>query len=118
VELNVKNMVCGRCLKIVKQIIDKHQLKIRAIELGKVLIEGNVSMSEIEGLRKDLQQEGFDLIDDQKAKLVEPLILVFSFIRGIATITSFQTGEFHLMTLMNNFMGGFFIAFSFFKFLT
>lgn len=46
-----------------------------------------------------------------------PLILVFSFIIAIATITSFSQGEFHWLARMNNFMGGFFFAFSFFKFL-
>lgn len=46
-----------------------------------------------------------------------PLILVFSFIVGIATITSFQQGQFNWMNWMNNFMGGFFITFSFFKLL-
>ena len=46
-----------------------------------------------------------------------PLFLVFCFIIGIAAITSFQQGIFHWMIWMNHFMGGFFIAFSFFKLL-
>jgi copper chaperone CopZ len=46
-----------------------------------------------------------------------PLFLVFIFIIGIATITSFQEAAFYWMDWMDSFMGGFFIAFSFFKLL-
>ncbi len=55
--------------------------------------------------------------DSQRWKLYWPLILVFFFITGIAAITSFQHGHLDWMSFMNNFMGGFFIAFSFFKLL-
>ena len=70
-ELNIKNMVCGRCLKTVRQILETHQLNINSIELGKVVIEEELSESMIENIRKTLREEGFDLIDDQKAKLIE-----------------------------------------------
>jgi cation transport ATPase len=55
--------------------------------------------------------------DSQGWKLYWPLILVFSFITGIATIVSFRQGQFDWMDWMNSFMGSFFIAFSFFKLL-
>lgn len=66
-------MVCGRCVKIVKQVLEKYRLKVGSIELGKVVIEEDLPASKIEEFKKDLQQEGFDLIDDQKAKLVESI---------------------------------------------
>lgn len=50
-------------------------------------------------------------------KTYKPLLLVFAFIIMVATITSFRDGKFHTMYWMHYFMGGFFIAFSFFKFL-
>ncbi|HEX4877515.1 MAG TPA: MauE/DoxX family redox-associated membrane protein [Chitinophagaceae bacterium] len=50
-------------------------------------------------------------------KIYKPLLLVFAFISMVATLVSFRDGEFHAMHWMHNFMGGFFIAFSFFKFL-
>lgn len=49
-------------------------------------------------------------------KIYWPLILVFIFVTGIAIVASFQQGVFQPMLWMNYFMGGFFIAFSFFKF--
>ncbi|XZF13991.1 heavy-metal-associated domain-containing protein [Chitinophagaceae bacterium MMS25-I14] len=47
----------------------------------------------------------------------KPLLLVFSFITGISVIAAFHHGGFHWMQWMNNFMAGFFLTFSFFKFL-
>lgn len=47
----------------------------------------------------------------------KPLLLIFVFITGIATITSFHHGWFDTMHWMHTFMGGFFVAFSFFKLL-
>ena len=50
-------------------------------------------------------------------KTYKPLLLVFAFIIMVATLASFRDGKFHTMHLMHYFMGGFFITFSFFKFL-
>lgn len=51
-----------------------------------------------------------------------PLLLIFSFITGVSIIKAFhsnifETAHFSWMHFMNNFMAGFFIVFSFFKFL-
>ncbi len=72
-ELNIKNMVCGRCVKVVRQVMEKHGLVISSIELGKVVIEEDLQSQALEELRRELQHEGFDLIDDQKARLVEAI---------------------------------------------
>lgn len=47
----------------------------------------------------------------------KPLLLVVGFIVLISTITSLENGSIDWMQWMNYFMAGFFIAFSFFKFL-
>jgi copper chaperone CopZ len=47
----------------------------------------------------------------------KPLVLVFAFITGIAFLTGWQGDDFNGIRWMNNFMAGFFITFSFFKFL-
>lgn len=51
-----------------------------------------------------------------------PLLLIFAFITGVSIIKAFhnnifETVHFSWMHFMNNFMAGFFIVFSFFKFL-
>lgn len=47
----------------------------------------------------------------------KPLILIFLYLIGLTVITEFNRGSFNLMHWMNHFMGGFFLFFSFFKFL-
>lgn len=46
-----------------------------------------------------------------------PILLIFAFITGVSAITSFHEGVFHGMQFMAVFMVGFFLVFSFFKFL-
>ena len=52
----------------------------------------------------------------------KPLLLIFAFITGVSALTSFHANIFGLehfmgMHFMNHFMAGFFLVFSFFKFL-
>lgn len=47
----------------------------------------------------------------------KPLILVAAFIIGVTALVEVKTGELFPMRAMDNFMAGFFIFFSFFKFL-
>jgi hypothetical protein len=46
-----------------------------------------------------------------------PLILVTAYIVGIVLLIQWRTGDWNTHDAMNNFMGGFFIVFSFFKLL-
>ena len=57
-------------------------------------------------------QEGVSPLETYK-----PLILIFLFVAGIAAIASFQDQVFSWHQWMRYFMAGFFIVFSFFKFL-
>ena len=44
-----------------------------------------------------------------------PIVLIFGFIAGIASLIQFTNGHFHLAEWMAHFMAGFFLLFSFFK---
>lgn len=57
--------------------------------------------------------------DDKKSwfETYKPILLIFLFITGISLITSSQNGQINFHLFMNRFMAGFFITFSFFKFL-
>jgi AraC family transcriptional regulator len=72
-ELNIKNMVCGRCLKIVRQVAEEMHLHVQLAELGKLTVKEDLTKEQLAQLRQALVAEGFDLIDDQKAKLVEQI---------------------------------------------
>lgn len=47
----------------------------------------------------------------------KPILLIFAFITAISLISSTHDGTVQSMMFMNNFMGGFFLVFSFFKLL-
>jgi len=47
----------------------------------------------------------------------KPLVLIFVFVAGTAALASFEGQSFSWLTWMRYFMAGFFIVFSFFKFL-
>ena len=55
--------------------------------------------------------------DKSKAQSYYPLFLVFAFLVGIVSIATLTSTSPNLISWMGNFMGGFFLIFSFFKFL-
>lgn len=58
-------------------------------------------------------------VEEEKSSLktFTPLIIIFIYLMGFVIFSEVNRGEFSIMHSMNNFMGGFFIIFSFFKFL-
>ncbi|NNC84151.1 MAG: heavy-metal-associated domain-containing protein [Flavobacteriales bacterium] len=55
--------------------------------------------------------------DDKESYSFKPLVLVLGFILLLVMIGEYNQGSFDWMRFMKNYMGGFFIAFSFFKLL-
>lgn len=71
--LHIKGMVCDRCRRTVARDLTQLGLTLGTIDLGQVEVlswPGTVSQ---ETVRKMLQAEGFDLIDDPKAMLVSQI---------------------------------------------
>lgn len=72
-ELHIKNMVCARCIKSVDTVLKEAGLEPESVELGVVRLGKEINEKEKEDLRAKLAAEGFELLDDQKAKLVEEI---------------------------------------------
>lgn len=70
-ELYIKNMVCQRCVKVVKEELQKANIPIAGIQLGIVSTASDLSDTQLEEVRNRLAQNGFELIDDKKTKLIE-----------------------------------------------
>lgn len=64
-------MVCKRCIKVVKDELETLDLNIEEIELGKVSVSSQLTNNKIEEVRQVLHQNGFELIDDKKSKLID-----------------------------------------------
>lgn len=72
-KLYIKNMVCPRCIKVVKEELEKLGIEIISIELGEVQIGQNVSTLNLDNVKTVLEKEGFELIEDTKAKLIDSI---------------------------------------------
>ncbi len=71
--LHIKNMVCPRCIKVVRDEFEKLGLNIEHIELGKVIISNNLQDNIIIKIREVLIENGFELIDDKKSKIIDSI---------------------------------------------
>lgn len=69
--LHIKNMVCPRCIKVVKDEFEKLNIPIENIELGLVTTASELNVEQIESIIKVLVQNGFELIDDKKSQLID-----------------------------------------------
>lgn len=66
-------MVCPRCIKVVNEEFEKLNIPIQKIELGKVVTTETVSESQTILIRQTLIENGFELIDDKKGKLIDSI---------------------------------------------
>lgn len=72
--LYIKNMVCNRCIMVVKQELERQGLHPQKVSLGEVTIkEDKLSESQQTKLDSALINLGFERIDDRKARLMETI---------------------------------------------
>ncbi|MGE3262340.1 MAG: heavy-metal-associated domain-containing protein [Bacteriovoracia bacterium] len=130
------NLNCGKCLATVTPFLNgensivsweldiQDQRKPLTIRAEKVN-DGAV--------RSAVEKAGFKVFEEIKPKSSSPvaasvpnapslktyfpLILIFAYIASGVALLAYQTGDRETETLMRNFMGGFFLVFSFFKLL-
>ena len=70
-EIAVKNMVCARCVKVVKQVLDELDIPYSSVELGHIKTKDEITTVQYDALKNYLETEGFALVEDQKAVIVE-----------------------------------------------
>lgn len=68
--LHIKNMVCDRCIRAVREDLTALGHRIETIELGEVLIRGEIDEEERQKIRELLTEDGFELIDDKKSMII------------------------------------------------
>lgn len=72
--LIVKNMVCPRCITAVERIVDQLDIALHSIELGKITVGvKSLDNNKMQLLSKALLEEGFDLLDNNQAQLIEQI---------------------------------------------
>jgi AraC-like DNA-binding protein len=71
-EFLIKNMVCPRCVTVVREALEEMGLKVSEVELGKAVVAPDASVSE-KNVDKKLKEHGFELIHDKNQQLVEQI---------------------------------------------
>lgn len=64
-------MVCPRCIRSVEQVLRDNNLEATSIRLGEVDIKDHPSETQLQQFAADLQEAGFELLDDQKQQVIE-----------------------------------------------
>ncbi|MFQ6609274.1 MAG: helix-turn-helix domain-containing protein [Fidelibacterota bacterium] len=67
----IKNMVCDRCIRVVKEEFENLGLVVDNIKLGQVTIANPESIKDIQTIEKMLLKNGFEILKDSKAQTIE-----------------------------------------------
>ncbi|QJW90459.1 AraC family transcriptional regulator [Spirosoma taeanense] len=67
----IRNMVCDRCKRVVREELESLGLTVNRVELGEVDVNELPPTVTLDAIRQALQANGFDLVDDRKQSLVE-----------------------------------------------
>ena len=108
--LIIKNMVCGRCIKVVKEELEKLGLSIINISLGEVIIGG--TDLPYDKIKRTLEDNGFELLENKRAKTIERIkLFVIKFINDDKMLSSgkkFSSQLAHEMNMDYNYLSSLF----------
>ena len=125
----IEGMTCEGCVAKVSYVLQQHaSISSVAVVLSNksatVTMSKELSVEELQnlfGTSSKYTVGAFQATKDRDSESVfttyKPLLLIFVFIAATTAIASMNNGKIELMLWMRYFMAGFFIVFSFFKFL-
>ena len=70
-DLNIKNMVCNRCIKVVQEELEHLGYTVHVERLGKVQIGYSGNRPDMLAIKQSLNKNGFELLIEESAKLIE-----------------------------------------------
>lgn len=86
--LRIKNMVCDRCKKVIHDELTAVGVEVVSLELGTLVIKDN--LIETSRIREIIRANGFELIEDNEAHVVEKIKL---FLLGLVRHLPIQRKE-------------------------
>lgn len=66
-------MVCLRCILLVKDELQRLDIKYSNVKLGEAVVEDTTSPDQLNNLNKVLNKSGLQIIDSKKSRLVEQI---------------------------------------------
>lgn len=71
--LHIKNMVCNRCIMVVRSQLEQLGLQPVSVELGIAVLPDKVTDEVYHAVKVSLEPFGFELIDDKKSQVIEQI---------------------------------------------
>lgn len=71
--LHIKNMVCNRCIMVVKSQLETLGLHPISVELGIAVLPDKITDEIRHRVKESLEPYGFELIDNRKTQLIEQI---------------------------------------------
>lgn len=71
--IHIKNMVCNRCKMAVRAELEKLGARVQSVELGEVILSGELQEHDMAVLSENLRKLGFELMDDRRSVLIEKI---------------------------------------------
>lgn len=66
-------MVCARCIKTVTGIFQSAGAEVKSVRLGMIETVNDLTDSQLAGIKEKLSEDGFELLDNQRSKLIEKI---------------------------------------------
>ncbi|MEO7214736.1 helix-turn-helix transcriptional regulator [Mucilaginibacter sp.] len=69
--LHIKNMVCDRCIMVVRQQLENTGLNVGEVSLGSAEVQPSPDSEQLNLISSQLKLLGFELLDNEKDRMVE-----------------------------------------------
>lgn len=69
--LHIRNMVCPRCIRAVREALEQSGLEVESVRLGEAEIIGGLSDELKSRLMAELENLGFELLEDRRSRIIE-----------------------------------------------
>ncbi|SDW51998.1 transcriptional regulator, AraC family [Hydrobacter penzbergensis] len=69
----VKNMVCNRCIMVVKQVLEEMNLQPLRVAMGEIELKKPVTAKQLDLLNEKLKALGFEVLDNTKQSQIEKI---------------------------------------------
>jgi hypothetical protein len=121
------NLNCGKCVAKAAVFLDADpevgQWSVQTGDARKLLTVSGAHVQQ-DRIRALVKQSGFEVFEEigeqtpqPSVETYFPLLLILFYLTGFIALAQLKAGHFDGMTAMTQFMGGFFLIFSFFKLL-
>ncbi|MFA7445455.1 MAG: AraC family transcriptional regulator [Flavobacteriaceae bacterium] len=71
--LKIKNMVCDRCIMVVKDVFDRNKIPVSEVILGEATLAEPITENQKEILDQKLKAVGFEIIETRKSQIAEKI---------------------------------------------